>query len=595
MKLRTALLLGTTLLVAAIIASTVIAVVFVLDRSERRGLRADLDRSHRVFADLIDYRQAVLHSDCRVVANEPRLRALVATQDITHETVVGVVAELRSSLGSDLFFLTDSTGTLIADALDPAATGFDMSTNPVIAGALATGDGQGVLITRDRPYQAQACRIDFGAQTVGIIAVGRVFDDEAAAAVHRQTGTTLAVALDGAQVASSVLANGTRAELAAHAVSATSEPVEVAVAGDRYVSVGGRFPGYEGKRALTYAVMRSLDEALAPGRQLMWSILGIAAIALVASLVLAFAMARRLSRPVDELVEFTRRVASGALSVRAKPQGMSEVKSLATAMNSMIDEIEKSRLQLAEKERLERELEIATRIQTSMLPRSFDVHRMDIAARMIPASEVGGDYYDIIPVEDGCWIGIGDVAGHGLTAGLEMLMVQSVIAALVRENPRAAPKRHLTVLNHVIYENIRNRLGQDEHITLTLLHCNAGNVTFAGAHEEIILCRTGTGVCERIETPGTWLGAVRDIERVTQDSTLELEPGDLMVLYSDGVTEARAADGTQWGIDRMCTLIEEARTESVEEIRDRIIAAVTAWQVIQDDDISVVVIRRVAE
>lgn len=593
MKLRTALLAGSTLLVAAIVVATVIAVVITVDKSERRALREDLERSHTVFHDHLAYRQAALRSDCHVVANEPRLRALVATKDITRETVFGVIAELRASLGSDLFFLTDPTGTLIADALDPAADGEDFTGNPVIAGSLKSGDGSAVLVSKGRAFQAHACRVEFGAQTAGIIAIGRALDDALPEAIYKQTGSTVALAIDGAQIAASSVEGGGRAELGAIARDATATLDQVEVAGDTYVAVGGSLPGYSGKRSLTYVVMRSLDAALAPGRSLMFTIAGISAIAFVFTLLLAFALSRRLSRPVDELVAFTRKVAAGTLTARAEPKGMSEVQTLATAMNQMVDEISKSRDQLAEKERLERELEIATRIQTSMLPQSFDVHRMDIAAKMVPASEVGGDYYDILPVKDGCWIGIGDVAGHGLTAGLEMMMVQSVISALVRANPDSTPKEHLRILNQVIYDNIRNRLHQDEHVTLTLLHCDEGNVTFAGAHEDIILCRKGATVCELIPTPGPWLGAMRDISRVTQDSTLVLEPGDLMVLYSDGLTESRGADGKEWGIRGLCQTIVEASNLTVEEIRDRIFAAVEGYK--QDDDRSLVVLRRVAE
>jgi sigma-B regulation protein RsbU (phosphoserine phosphatase) len=311
---------------------------------------------------------------------------------------------------------------------------------------------------------------------------------------------------------------------------------------------------------------------------------------------LAFALSRRLSRPVAELVAFTQRVAKGSLEARATPTGASEVKALATAMNDMIGELEKSRRQLAEKERLERELEIASRIQTSILPKSFDVPGLDIAARMIPATEVGGDYYDVLPMKDCCWIGIGDVAGHGLSAGLEMLMVQSVIAALVRENPSATPKNHLRVLNHVLYENVRNRLGQDEHITMTLFRFDGQAFTFAGAHEEIVVCRAGSGACERVSTPGPWLGATRDISRVVVDSTLALDVGDLMVLYSDGITEARrpGVGGEQYGIDRLCTVVEQHRSESVEAVRDHIVDAVRRWTSVQDDDISLVVVRRIA-
>lgn len=595
MKLRTGMLVGISVLVVAIIAATVIAVAVVVDRAERHKLREELVRSRQVFEDLLGYRHSVLRSDCRVVANEPRLRAMVATRDISRETVVGVVTELRRSLGSDLFLLTDGEGTLLADANDPDAAGFDMTTKPAVAAARDQGDGAEVWISGDRPYQVQACRIDFGTQRVGIIVVGRAFDDAAARAVLRQTGSTLVVTIDGKRVAGSSEVAEPPAELAAAVRAVVAGTAEVALAGTTYGATGAGFPRYDGKRTLAFIVLRSIDEALAPGRRLTFSILAIAGLALGASLILAFVLSRRLTRPVDELVRFTRRVGQGELAARATPSGATEVRVLAAAMNQMIQELERSREQLAENERLQREMEIAMRIQTSMLPTTFDIRGLEVAAQMIPATEVGGDYYDVVPVEGGCWIGVGDVAGHGLTAGLEMLMVQSIVAALVRENPRAAPKDHVRVLNHVVFENIRNRLGQDEHITLTLMRCDAGRVTFAGAHEEIIVCRAAGGPCERIATPGTWIGAMRDIGRVTEDTTLELQPGDLMVLYSDGVTEARGHDGAQFGIERLCAEIEAARGEPVEAVRDRVIRAVQGWQGVQEDDISLVVVKRKAD
>src|SRR5499427_5838204 len=94
-----------------------------------------------------------------------------------------------------------------------------------------------------------------------------------------------------------------------------------------------------------------------------------------------------------------------------------------------------ARIQFAD--RLELEMEIASKIQTAILPNITPraVRGLEIAARMRRATEVGGDYYDVLPTEDGCWLGIGDVAGHGLPAGIIMLTIQSAIAALTQDRP----------------------------------------------------------------------------------------------------------------------------------------------------------------
>ncbi len=259
---------------------------------------------------------------------------------------------------------------------------------------------------------------------------------------------------------------------------------------------------------------------------------------------------------------------------------------------SALATVERAALELAAKQRLEKELEIGARIQTCLLPRSVEIDGLQVAARMAPASEVGGDYYDCFPALRGGWIGIGDVAGHGLSSGLVMLMVQSSVASLCRKNPLASPREVVTALNEVLYDNIRHRLGNDEHVTFTLLrYFDDGRISFAGAHEDLIVCRAADGRCQVIETPGTWLGAIRDVSRFTGDSQLMLEDGDLLVLYTDGVTEAMNEDGEQFGQQRLVALVERLRDLPVDRIVELVFEAVEAHMRRQDDDLTLLVIR----
>jgi phosphoserine phosphatase RsbU/P len=239
-----------------------------------------------------------------------------------------------------------------------------------------------------------------------------------------------------------------------------------------------------------------------------------------------------------------------------------------------------------------RELEIARRIQASILPRQVDVEGIEISAGMIPAEAVGGDYYDILPVAGGCWIGIGDVAGHGLGAGLIMVMIQSMVLTLIRANAQASPRDVVCLLNQLLHENIRGRLNQDDHVTFCLMRYGAdGSVTYAGAHEEILVWRKGGTAVERIPTRGTWLGAVRDIDKVTEDHRLELQPGDLMVLYTDGLIEARNKAGKPFGVERLAALVDKHRARPAEAIRARILTNLRRWMVRQEDDVTLIVVR----
>lgn len=244
-------------------------------------------------------------------------------------------------------------------------------------------------------------------------------------------------------------------------------------------------------------------------------------------------------------------------------------------------------------DRLARELAIGGSIQTSILPRNVAVAGLEIVARMAPATEVGGDYYDVLPTSDGCWIGIGDVAGHGMGAAIVALMTQSVVASLTRFRPEANPGDVVCLLNDVLYDNIRLRLEQDEHMTLTLFrYHHDGRVVFAGAHEEVLVHRADSGAVETVPTPGTWLGARRSIEDVTVEGELYLGVGDTMLLYTDGVTEARNAEREQYALDRPIRILSEHAAESVAELHRRIWDDVVAFSVKQEDDLTLLALRR---
>jgi len=262
----------------------------------------------------------------------------------------------------------------------------------------------------------------------------------------------------------------------------------------------------------------------------------------------------------------------------------------ARLVEKLVDEA--TRRQMAERQRLEKEMEIAARIQTSILPRDMTAPGLEIAARMVPATEVGGDYYDVVPVEGGCWIGIGDVAGHGLGTGLVMLMIQSALGALCRKLPDASPRELVLALNALLVDNVRARLGHDEHATLTLYrYTRDGALTFAGGHERALIWRAATGRCAELPAPGPWVGAKQDIAEGTVDSRARLEDGDLLVLYTDGVIEARNGAREQFGVGRLAAEIELRAAAPAAEIRDAILDAVTRFAPVTDDDITVLCAR----
>jgi sigma-B regulation protein RsbU (phosphoserine phosphatase) len=198
-----------------------------------------------------------------------------------------------------------------------------------------------------------------------------------------------------------------------------------------------------------------------------------------------------------------------------------------------------------------------------------------------------------LPCGDGCWLGIGDVAGHGLHTGLVMLMIQSIVAATTHVSPNVTPAEAWTALNAVLYENVRRRLRRDEHATLTLLRYHSdGCLEFAGAHEELIVYRAQLGSCERVQTPGLWVGILETppAGSVT-NGTCRLEPGDVLLLYTDGLIEARNSELGLFGVDRLCRSLESVAQHPATAIRDHLLAELGAWTTRQRDDLTLVVLR----
>jgi serine phosphatase RsbU (regulator of sigma subunit) len=280
--------------------------------------------------------------------------------------------------------------------------------------------------------------------------------------------------------------------------------------------------------------------------------------------------------------------------LQAQQSALADVRKLASTQSVKLAEQQAALLEAERvaRERLEQEMGLARRIQTSMLPRRMDVPGLEIAARMVPATEVGGDYFDVLPTHDGGWLAVGDVSGHGLGSGLVMLMVQSAVSTLVREAPDLAPRDLVSTLNAVLYDNIRHRLGQDDFVTFSAMRYRTdGTVVFACAHEQFLHWHARERRLEEVPTPGSWLGAVADVRRFTLDSRVWLEPGDLLVLYTDGVTEAMDAAGEQFGLERLGAEVERLADAPTERICDHVLDMLRSWTATQDDDVTLLVAR----
>ena len=254
-----------------------------------------------------------------------------------------------------------------------------------------------------------------------------------------------------------------------------------------------------------------------------------------------------------------------------------------------------NRLQ-AENSRLSAELEITQRLQTMLLPKGKElsqIEELEIAGFMEPAEEVGGDYYDVLQHHGRLTIGIGDVTGHGLESGVLMLMVQTAVRTLM-ENNETDPKQFFEVLNRTIYKNVQ-RMGSDKNLSLCLLDYHHGVLSLSGQHEEMLLVRSG-GKVERIDTIdlGFPIGLEESIEDFVFQTKVRLNQDDVVVLYTDGVTEAENYLGKHYGLEQLCNVVQQNWQRSAAEIATAAIADLRSHIGVEKvyDDITLVVLKQ---
>jgi sigma-B regulation protein RsbU (phosphoserine phosphatase) len=260
-------------------------------------------------------------------------------------------------------------------------------------------------------------------------------------------------------------------------------------------------------------------------------------------------------------------------------------------LSQAYEELKAAQEQIIEKEKLERELEVARGIQASLLPTSVpQVPGFNFTGTISPASAVGGDFYDFIERPDGRWgIAVGDVSDHGVPAAL--MMAQSM--ALLRSEARhgASPEETLRSINDEMLA--RDHMGMFLTALYGVLDVESGHFDYARAgHNPPVLMDSSGEVSEVPHGPGQPLGLIED--PLVDLGTLSLSPGSLLLLYTDGVTEAVNPSGELFGIERTVRVLEDqGPSASAEDVCQGLHAALREFRgvVPQGDDVTSLAIK----
>jgi serine phosphatase RsbU (regulator of sigma subunit) len=291
----------------------------------------------------------------------------------------------------------------------------------------------------------------------------------------------------------------------------------------------------------------------------------------------------------------TRRIAEGDLETQIDIPNEDELGDLAASLNQMAAAVKKGREEALERARLESELETARKIQERLLPDEMpEFLGFEIAGTSLPSQQVGGDYFDFLDIGAGqLGIAIADVSGKGMPAALLMANLQASLHAQVIK-----PGNVSEVISRINNQLVRST---DPNMFATFFYgiLDRSRSTFTAAnagHNPPLLFRDKDTI-ERLEAGGLVLGFLPDQKYLQQ--IVRIEPGDIIVLYTDGITEAVGASGEKisenlFGEERLIDVVRSHKKKSAREIQSAILGAISAHtaNLPQSDDITLVVIKR---
>jgi serine phosphatase RsbU (regulator of sigma subunit) len=267
---------------------------------------------------------------------------------------------------------------------------------------------------------------------------------------------------------------------------------------------------------------------------------------------------------------------------------------LTASANQAAIAIENARLYESEAEKLkiERDLSLARRIQQGLLPRCIpNTNGLDICGEMIPAMQVGGDYFDLIPVSDSkLFVVVGDVSGKGLAASLYMTKLQTMIQFACTAD--RSPKEILIELNKRFYDSIE----RNSFVTMTLALFDTDNktVTFCRAgHMPLLTATNGTVHSYRTQGLGVGLEKGTIFNRTLIEEEIKLKPGQIYAFFSDGITEAMNEYYDLFGEDKLSEILKGKAGKTSSEIMNEIWGSINTFRgsAEQNDDMTMVIVK----
>jgi sigma-B regulation protein RsbU (phosphoserine phosphatase) len=316
------------------------------------------------------------------------------------------------------------------------------------------------------------------------------------------------------------------------------------------------------------------------------------AIVVLVSIIIGVSMTRTITGAVHNIYEATLRVGRGDFSHRIPVKGRDQLAAVGNSFNAMSERLEQLVQVAKEKERLQSELAIASEVQNQLFPRSTPAMRtIQLTGSCQPARSVSGDYYDYLCLPNGnLALAIGDVAGKGISAALLMASIQSIMRTQLAQGP-AMPGNMVAQLNRQLYSST----SPEKYATFFfgIYDEHSRNLTYTNAGHLPPLLVRGSEV-EPLQVTGTVVGLFPAL--TYGEESISLYSSDLLIAYTDGITEPENAYGEEYGEERLTETVLLHRNAEPCEIVAKVMESVKHWSGAPElpDDMTVVIARGVA-
>ncbi|PCJ18388.1 MAG: hypothetical protein COB02_10855 [Candidatus Cloacimonadota bacterium] len=496
-------------------------------------INQDLDAKFSLIEVLLKSEELALKKQVNLLSEEPTLKMSLQTKD--HITIQDTASQLQKMLENDLFLILSDEIEVMAKF--PKLAKFKNIEKVIFFQRVLDEEiSSNIWIVNNKTYLIAASAVEFYDFIIGVVVVGKELGDSFTKFLSKKAKSPVSIYSKDILLSSSW---GSEVKL----LPLQNQTI------DQTVWQGKSFNFKLNDTSLSFYLQSSYSYILSLLNEISLKLLLLGLIIFLIALFVSFIFSKQLIRPIETLMKSAMRLKDGDFNHEVLVNSHDELSILANSFESMRVSLIKQHKELAQNEAMKKDLELASKIQTSLLPKSCPkADGIEFNAKLLPSSHIGGDYYGYFTEpKNGFGVIIADVSGHGAASAILMAMARSVLQS--RVDLHSQPAKLLEFVNHVLYSDL-----EEAECFISMFYCFYNEKTkelkYSNAgHNRPLYYRDNE--YEELDTDGMLIGILDDSEY--EEKSIVLNDDGFLVLYTDGLTEPHNKSGEEYSLDRLKT------------------------------------------